>query len=225
MSGNVCYHSVQNSLSFSLLSKNRDYDILCGASTPFRFMASAYGASRSHSDTLHSVGLLWTSVQPDAGRYLTTHNAHNRQTSISPAGFEPAFPAVVPPLGSVVVYTHNYNFPDCLVWVWNSVAHMREERRLRVFDNRVLRRIFGPKRDEVTGEWRKLHSEELNDLYCWPNNFRVIKSRRVGWAGHVACMVGRRGACSVLVWNLREGDHLEEQGVDGKIILKWIFKK
>jgi hypothetical protein len=59
---------------------------------------------------------------------------------------------------------------------------------LRVFENRVLRRIFGSKRDEVTGEWRKLHNEELNDLYCSPNIFRVITSRRKGWVGHVARM-------------------------------------
>ena len=57
-----------------------------------------------------------------------------------------------------------------------------------MFGNRVLRRIFGPKRDEVTGVWRKLHSEELNDLYSSPNMVRVIKSRRMGWAGHVARM-------------------------------------
>ena len=63
---------------------------------------------------------------------------------------------------------------------------LRGERRLRVFENRVLRRIFGSKRDEVTGEWRKLHNEELNDLYCSPNIFRVIKSRTIRWAGHVA---------------------------------------
>jgi hypothetical protein len=67
---------------------------------------------------------------------------------------------------------------------------MREERRLRVFENRVLRRIFGSKRDEVTREWRKRHNEELNDLYCSPNVVRVIKSRRMGWAGHVARMGG-----------------------------------
>jgi hypothetical protein len=63
---------------------------------------------------------------------------------------------------------------------------LREERRLRDFENRVLRRIFGPKRDEVTGEWRTLHNEEFNDLYCSPNIVWVIKSRRMRWVGHVA---------------------------------------
>jgi hypothetical protein len=65
---------------------------------------------------------------------------------------------------------------------------LREEHRLRVFENKVLRRIFGPKRDEVTGEWRKLHNEELHDLYPSPSIIRIIKSRRMGWAGHVARM-------------------------------------
>ena len=64
---------------------------------------------------------------------------------------------------------------------------LREECRLRVFENRMLRRIFGPKRDEVAGEWRQLHNE-LNDLYSSPNIVRVIKSSRVRWAGHVARM-------------------------------------
>jgi len=63
-----------------------------------------------------------------------------------------------------------------------------EERRLRVFDNRVLRRVFGPKTEEVTGEWRKLHNEELRDLYSLPNIVRVVKSRRIRWAGYVARM-------------------------------------
>ena len=65
---------------------------------------------------------------------------------------------------------------------------LREECRLRVFENWVQRRIFGPKRDEVTGEWRKLHNEDLNDLYSSPNIFWIIKSRRIRWVGHAACM-------------------------------------
>jgi hypothetical protein len=76
---------------------------------------------------------------------------------------------------------------------------LREEHRLRVFENRGLRRIFGPKRDGVTGKWRRLHNEERNDLYCSRNIIRVIRSRRMRWAGHVARMGGRTGACRILV--------------------------
>jgi hypothetical protein len=65
---------------------------------------------------------------------------------------------------------------------------LREEHRLRVFENRVLRRIFGPKRDAVMGDWRKLHNEELHNLYSSPNIIRMIKSKRTGWAGHIARM-------------------------------------
>jgi len=83
----------------------------------------------------------------------------------------------------------------CETW---SLA-LREERRLRVFENRVLRRIFGPKRDEVTGEWRKLHNGELNDLFCSPNIVQVMKSRRMRWVGHVAHMGEGRGVDRVLV--------------------------
>jgi hypothetical protein len=75
---------------------------------------------------------------------------------------------------------------------------LREEHRLRVFENKVLR-IFGPKRDEVTGGWRKLHNEKLRDLYSSPSIIRIIKSRRMKWAGHVARMGKKRNAYTLLV--------------------------
>jgi len=80
---------------------------------------------------------------------------------------------------------------------WSLI--LREERKLRVFEKMVLRRIFGPRRDEVTGEWRRLHNEELNDLYSSPNIVRVIKSRRMRWAGHVARIGEERGVYRILV--------------------------
>jgi hypothetical protein len=89
---------------------------------------------------------------------------------------------------SVVLY-------GCGTW---SLA-LREEHRLGVFENRVLRKIFGPKRDEVTGEWRNLHNEELHDLYSSPNIIRIMKSRRMRWAEHVARMGEKRNACRLLV--------------------------
>jgi hypothetical protein len=82
-----------------------------------------------------------------------------------------------------------------------------------------------PKRDEVTGDWRKLHNEELNDLYPTPHIARKIKSRRMKWAGHVARM-GKGEACAGVWWgNLMERDHMGEPGVNGRIILIWIFGK
>jgi hypothetical protein len=89
----------------------------------------------------------------------------------------------------------------------------------------VLRRILGPKRDEVTGEWRKLHNEELHDLYSSPKSVRVTKSRRMRWPWYVA-RKGRREACIGFWWgNLRERDHWEDPGVDGRIILGCTFRK
>jgi hypothetical protein len=103
---------------------------------------------------------------------------------------------------------------------------LTEERKLRVFENGVLRRIFGPKKDEVTGEWRKLHNEELNYLFSLPSVFQAIKPRRMRWEGHVARMGERRGVYRVFgVGDLRERDHLEDSGVDERIILIWIFRK
>jgi hypothetical protein len=76
---------------------------------------------------------------------------------------------------------------------------IREEHRLRVFENKVLRMVFGPKRDEVTGEWRKLHNEEIRDLYSSPSIIRIIKSRRMRRASHVARMGEKRNAYRLLV--------------------------
>jgi len=82
---------------------------------------------------------------------------------------------------------------------------LREEHTVRVYENRVLRRIFGPKRDEVTGEWRKLHNEELNDVYSSTSFMWVIRQRRMRWVGHVACMGGGEGYTGFWLGNLREG--------------------
>jgi len=99
------------------------------------------------------------------------------------------------------------------------------ERKLRVFENMVLRRIFGPRRDEVAGKWRRLHNEELNDFYSSPNIVRVIKSRRMRWAGHVARMAEESGVYRVLVGKLEGMNHWGDLGVDGWIILERISRK
>jgi hypothetical protein len=88
----------------------------------------------------------------------------------------------------------------------------------------VLRGIFGSKRDEVTGKCRKLHNEELNDMYCSLNILRVIKSRRMKWAGHVARVGMGRGVYKVLVGKPEGNDHWGDTGVDGRIILEWICR-
>ena len=91
--------------------------------------------------------------------------------------------------------------------------------------NKVLRRIFGSKKNEITKEWRKLHNEELNDLYSSPNIARIIKSRRMRWLGHVARM-GKGEAWTGFWWgNLRVSDHLGDPDIDGTIILRWIFRQ
>jgi len=100
-----------------------------------------------------------------------------------------------------------------------SSLTLREERKLKVFENMVLERIFGPRRDEVTGEWRRMHKKELNDLYSSPNIVRVIKSRRKRWAGHVARMGQERRVYRVLVGKPEGKNHWGDLGVDGCIIL------
>jgi len=101
---------------------------------------------------------------------------------------------------------------------------LREERKLRVFENMVLRRNFGPRKDEVMGEWRRLHNDKLNDLYSSPNIVQMIKSRRMRWAGHVARMGEERGRIGSCWGNRREGDQWGDLGVDGWVILEWISR-
>jgi hypothetical protein len=102
---------------------------------------------------------------------------------------------------------------------------LREERKLRVFENMVLTRIFGPRRDEVTGNWKRLHNEELNELYSSPNIVRVIKSRRMRWAGHVARISEERGRIGFWWGNRVETDHCGVLGLDGWIILGMISRR
>jgi hypothetical protein len=102
---------------------------------------------------------------------------------------------------------------------------LREEHRLRVFKNRVLRKIFGPKRDKVTGEWIKLHNEELCDLYSSPSIITIIKQRRMRWAGHVARMEEKRTAYRLMVGNPEGKTPLGRPSVGGWIILGWIFER
>jgi hypothetical protein len=94
-----------------------------------------------------------------------------------------------------------------------------------VFENKVLRRIFGPKRDELTGGWRKLHNEELHNLHSSPSIMSIRKSRRMRWARHVARM-GRRELHIGYWWEIqKERDHWEDQDIGGWTILKWILKR
>ena len=98
---------------------------------------------------------------------------------------------------------------------------LREERRVGVFENRMPRKIFGPKMDEVPGGWREIYNVEFNDLYYSPNIIWVIKSRRMRWAGRVVRMGESTGAYRVLVRKPERRDHLKA----GRIILRWIFRK
>jgi hypothetical protein len=109
----------------------------------------------------------------------------------------------------VVVY-------ECEAWFLT----LREKHRLKVFENRMLRKIFGPKRHEVTGEWRRLLNNELNDLQSSPNIIQVIKSRRMKWTGQVACMEERTGAYRGLVGQREGTDYFEDLGVYLSIIKK-----
>jgi hypothetical protein len=117
--------------------------------------------------------------------------------------------------------------PDVLYGCETWSVTLREEHRLRVFKNRMLWNMCGPKGGNVTGEWRRRHNKELYAVYPSPNIIQVIKSSRIRWAGHVAWMQKGLGEVRTGFWwgSLREGDHVEDLGTEGRIILKWIFKK
>jgi hypothetical protein len=124
-------------------------------------------------------------------------------------------------------YIHSFSDKLCPTWRWPQhqwPKHVVDVDKLNTPDSVVvvLRRIFGPRRDEVTGEWRRLHNEELNDLYCSPN---IVRVRRMRWAGHVARMGEERGVYWVLVGNRRERYHWGDLDVDGWIILGWICRR
>jgi hypothetical protein len=108
----------------------------------------------------------------------------------------------------------------CRTW---SLA-LREEHRLRVFENRVLRKIFEPRRDEVAGGWRKLHNELLHNLHSYPSIIIIVKLRRMSLAGHVARM--RRGGMCIYWWERqKDRDHYEDQDVGWRVILRWILER
>jgi hypothetical protein len=100
---------------------------------------------------------------------------------------------------------------------------LEKEHRLKVFENRVLRRISGPKKDEVIGGWRKLHNEKLQNLCSSPSIIRVIKPRRMRWAGYVAHMRARRNACSIMVGNPERKRPVERPGCRWKDNIKMVL--
>jgi len=123
------------------------------------------------------------------------------------------------------MFSRTINLPVLLYGCETWSLILREERKLTVFENMALGRIFGPRRDEVTGEWRRLHNEELNDLYSSPNILLVIKSRIMRWTGHVARMGEESGVNRVLVGKLEGKNHWGDLGVDGCKILRWISRR
>jgi hypothetical protein len=193
-------HSIKkNAENLVMASKETGLDVNA-EKTKYTVMSRNQNAGRSHSIKIDSksferveefkyLGATLTnrnSIHKEINSRLKSGNAccHSVQNLLSSALLSKStqirvYRTIVLP---VVLY-------GCETW---SLA-LREEQRLRVFENRVLRRIFGPKRDELTGEWRRLHNEELNDLYSSPNIIRVIKSRRMCWTGHVARIGEGRG--------------------------------
>jgi hypothetical protein len=113
--------------------------------------------------------------------------------------------------------------PVVFYWCKTWSLALREEHRLKMFENRVLRRIFRPKRDEKTGGLRKLRTEGLHNLHSSPNTIRMIKSKTISWTGHVACM-GIRGLYIEFWWESHKGRGHQEDLHAGRIIIKWVLE-
>ena len=147
---------------------------------------------------------MWTSHGEKSELYAGCLSTHGKPTRGCPPAWEFGGMLTTPHRKSVSCYEIFMQTALDLDWYFSETwsLTLREECSLRVFENRVLRRIFGPKRDELTGVWRKLHNEELYDLYSSPNITWVIKSRRMRWFGRVEWVGYRRGAYRVLVGKL-----------------------
>ena len=168
--------------------------------TKYMFMSENQNAGRSQNVKIHNSSFERVEEFKCLGTTLTNQNSIQKETK-SRWKSENACYNLVHNLLSSSLISRNLKTKICRTISLSVVVYgyetwsliLREERRLRGFENRVLRRIFGPKRDEVTGDWRKLHIEELNDLYSLLNVVRVMTSRRFGWAGHIVFMGERRG--------------------------------
>jgi len=174
--------------------------------TKHMVMSRDQNAGRSHSIKIHTISFARVEEFKYLGTTLTNQNSIQEEIKSRLKSGNACYHFVQNFLSSSLL-SNNIKIKRHRITVFLVVSYgykiwslaLREERRLRVSENRVLRRVFGPKRDEVTGEWRKLNSEALNDLHSSPSIIGVIKSRRMRWAGHVARMGNRRSAHRFLV--------------------------
>ena len=191
-----------------VIHKHERYSHIRGDKTKYMVVSRDQNTGRSHNTKVDNTSFEGVEKLKYLGQILTDHNSIQEEITCKcrlrseNACYHSVQNLLSSSLISKNLETDIYRniilpvvFYECETW---SLA-LREERRVRVFENRALRRIFGPRRDEVTGEWRRLHNEELNELYSSPNFVRVIKSRIMRWLGNVARMGGRRGVFKVLV--------------------------
>ena len=174
--------------------------------TKFMVMSGDHNAGRIHSMKIDNISIEIVEVFKYLGTMLTNQNSIQEEIksrlNLGKACYYSVQNRLYSSLLSENLKIKIYRIiilPVFLCGCETSSLTLREERSLKVFENRVLRREFGLKRDEITGEWRKLHNEEFSDLYSLPNFVRVVKSRRMRWAGHVARMGEGRGVHRVLV--------------------------